>query len=62
MRVVVVVGGGGGVVGGSNLSGHDIVTNMKLTTKLRLHEFTSGWDPQLAVMNKPVSCCLTLAL
>ncbi len=33
VRVVVVVGGG--VVGGSSLSGHNIVTNMKLTTKLR---------------------------
>ena len=62
VRVVVVVGGGGGVVGGSSLSGHNIVTNMKLTTKLQLHKFTSGWDPQLAVMNMPVSFCLTSAL
>ena len=60
MRVVVVVVVG--VVGGSSSSGHYIVTNMKLTTILRLYKFTSGWDPQLAVMNKPVSFCLTSAL
>ncbi len=62
VKVVVVGGGGGGVVGGSSLSGHCIVTNMKLATVLRLHKFTSGRDPQLAVMNKPVSFCLTSAL
>ncbi len=43
VRVGVV--GGGGVVGGSSLSGHNITINMKLTTKLRLYEFTLGWDP-----------------
>ncbi len=43
MRVVVVVGGGA-VVGGSSLSGHSIAIDMKLTTKLRLYEFTLGWD------------------
>ena len=58
----VVVGGGVDVVGGSSLSGQYIVTNMKLTTKLLLHKFILGWDPQLAVMNKPVSFCLNLAL
>ncbi len=42
VRVVVV---GGGVVGGSSLSGHNIAIDMKLTTKLWLYEFTSGWDP-----------------
>ncbi len=61
VRVDIVVVGGG-VVGGSSLSGQYIVTNMKLTTKLWLHQFTLGWDPQLAVMNKPVSFCLNLAL
>ena len=38
VRVVVVVVG---VVGGSSLSG----PSTKHTTKLRLYEFTSGWDP-----------------
>ena len=42
VRVAVVVVG---VVGGSSLSGHNIVIDMKLTTKLWLYEFTSGWDP-----------------
>ncbi len=43
MRVVVVVV----VVVGSSLSGHKIAISMyvKLTTKLWLYEFTSGWDP-----------------
>ncbi len=39
--VVVVIGGVVVVVGGAVCHSPD----MKLTTKLRLYEFTLGWDP-----------------